>query len=116
MLLGKRTRTKMVRATSMGEISPGVVAEQAVQDAQPPQPRNGDGGQPIRPARRRTTVELPAAPISSFLRACQLCRRRLVAGRDIFMYRGNMAFCSAECRQLQMNIDEELENQPSTST
>ncbi|KAH7656255.1 Zf-FLZ domain-containing protein [Dioscorea alata] len=114
MLLGKRNRAKMGRATSMAEISPAVVAEQVMQDSQPPQQRNEDGGQPTRGAQRRTIAELPAEPISSFLKACQLCRRRLVAGRDIFMYRGDMAFCSTECRQLQMDMDEELKNQPST--
>ncbi|XWS25252.1 hypothetical protein CRYUN_Cryun27aG0053500 [Craigia yunnanensis] len=41
-----------------------------------------------------------------FLRSCGLCRRRLVPGRDIYMYRGDTAFCSLECRQQQMNQDE----------
>ncbi|KAK6257404.1 hypothetical protein QUC31_000863 [Theobroma cacao] len=44
-----------------------------------------------------------------FLRACGLCRRRLVPGRDIYMYRGDTAFCSLECRQQQMNQDEKKE-------
>ncbi|OVA14629.1 Protein of unknown function DUF581 [Macleaya cordata] len=42
-----------------------------------------------------------------FLRACGLCKRRLVPGRDIFM--GDTAFCSLECRQQQMNHDERKE-------
>ncbi|XP_077213813.1 FCS-Like Zinc finger 5-like [Tasmannia lanceolata] len=41
-----------------------------------------------------------------FLWACGLCNRRLVAGHDIYMYRGDTAFCSLECRQQQMNQDE----------
>ncbi|GMI77234.1 FCS like zinc finger 6 [Hibiscus trionum] len=41
-----------------------------------------------------------------FLRSCGLCRRRLVPGRDIYMYRGDSAFCSLECRQQQMKQDE----------
>ncbi|XWS15038.1 hypothetical protein CRYUN_Cryun35bG0060100 [Craigia yunnanensis] len=44
-----------------------------------------------------------------FLRSCGLCRRRLVPGRDIYMYRGDTAFCSLECRQQQMNQDEKEE-------
>ncbi|KAE8666826.1 Bifunctional inhibitor/lipid-transfer protein/seed storage 2S albumin superfamily protein [Hibiscus syriacus] len=44
-----------------------------------------------------------------FLRSCGLCRRRLVPGRDIYMYRGDSAFCSLECRQQQMNQDEKKE-------
>ncbi|KAE8733267.1 Bifunctional inhibitor/lipid-transfer protein/seed storage 2S albumin superfamily protein [Hibiscus syriacus] len=46
---------------------------------------------------------------SHFLRSCGLCRRRLVPGRDIYMYRGDSAFCSLECRQQQMNQDETIE-------
>ncbi|WOL08684.1 hypothetical protein Cni_G17437 [Canna indica] len=47
-----------------------------------------------------------AAP---FLRACGLCNRRLGPGRDAYMYRGEIAFCSLECRQQQMNFDEQKE-------
>ncbi|KAG0502001.1 hypothetical protein HPP92_002073 [Vanilla planifolia] len=48
-------------------------------------------------------AEVETAP---FLRACGLCSRRLSPGRDIFMYRGEIAFCSLECRQQQINLDE----------
>lgn len=41
-----------------------------------------------------------------FLQACFLCKRRLGPGRDIYMYRGDAAFCSAECRDEQIVIDE----------
>ncbi|KAI4307361.1 hypothetical protein L6164_030561 [Bauhinia variegata] len=43
---------------------------------------------------------------ADFLRSCGFCKRRLVASRDIYMYRGDTAFCSLECRQQQMNQDE----------
>ncbi|XP_042493586.1 FCS-Like Zinc finger 6 [Macadamia integrifolia] len=46
---------------------------------------------------------------SHFLKTCSLCKRRLVPGRDIYMYRGDTAFCSLECRQKQMNKDETKE-------
>ncbi|KAF3326414.1 zinc-finger of the FCS-type, C2-C2 [Carex littledalei] len=38
------------------------------------------------------------APVH-FLRACSLCQRRLGPGDDTFIYRGEFAFCSKECRQ-----------------
>ncbi|KAK6924111.1 Zf-FLZ domain [Dillenia turbinata] len=41
-----------------------------------------------------------------FLRVCGLCKRRLAPGRDIYMYRGDTAFCSVECRERQMKQDE----------
>ncbi|KAK4264892.1 hypothetical protein QN277_026011 [Acacia crassicarpa] len=48
--------------------------------------------------------------IPHFLRTCRLCHRRLAAGRDIYMYRGDTAFCSFECREEQMKEDERKDN------
>ncbi|XVE60453.1 hypothetical protein DITRI_Ditri05aG0129700 [Diplodiscus trichospermus] len=56
---------------------------------------------------RRHSSDVMETP--HFLRSCGLCRRRLVPGRDIYMYRGDSAFCSLECRQQQMNQDEKKE-------
>ncbi|KAL1802418.1 hypothetical protein DCAR_0933993 [Daucus carota subsp. sativus] len=42
---------------------------------------------------------------SHFLESCFLCRKSL-HNCDIFMYRGNTPFCSQECRQEQIEIDE----------
>ncbi|XP_015897849.3 FCS-Like Zinc finger 3 [Ziziphus jujuba] len=44
-----------------------------------------------------------------FLEACFLCRKPLGYNTDIFMYRGNTPFCSKECRQEQIEIDEAKE-------
>jgi len=44
-----------------------------------------------------------------FLDACRLCNRRLNDGRDIYMYRGDTALCSVECRQQQIDMDERKE-------
>ncbi|XP_019188243.1 PREDICTED: uncharacterized protein LOC109182551 [Ipomoea nil] len=41
-----------------------------------------------------------------FLDACFLCQRSLGPNSDIFMYRGNTPFCSQECRQEQIEMDE----------
>ncbi|KAL3514078.1 hypothetical protein ACH5RR_026795 [Cinchona calisaya] len=48
-------------------------------------------------------------PADHFLKACSLCKRPLIPARDIYMYRGDSAFCSLECRQQQMNQDERKE-------
>ncbi|KAJ4868651.1 hypothetical protein Rs2_12625 [Raphanus sativus] len=45
-------------------------------------------------------------PSSSFLGSCGFCKRRLAPGRDIYMYKGDAAFCSVECREQQMEHDE----------
>ncbi|KAL8144133.1 hypothetical protein V2J09_017165 [Rumex salicifolius] len=44
-----------------------------------------------------------------FLDACFMCHKPLGFNHDIFMYRGNTAFCSEECRQEQIEIDEKKE-------
>ncbi|XP_076887302.1 FCS-Like Zinc finger 14-like [Bidens hawaiensis] len=43
-----------------------------------------------------------------FLSFCCLCKKKL-HGLDIFMYRGEKAFCSEECRAKQISIDEHKE-------
>lgn len=45
---------------------------------------------------------------SNFLSSCHLCMKSL-HGKDIYMYRGEKAFCSEECRQRQISIDENVE-------
>jgi hypothetical protein len=47
-------------------------------------------------------------PTSDFLSACNLCKKKL-HGKDIYMYRGEKAFCSTECRSRQIMIDERKE-------
>ncbi|CAN4078122.1 unnamed protein product [Withania somnifera] len=41
-----------------------------------------------------------------FLDACFLCKKRIGDNSDIFMYRGDTPFCSEECRQQQIEMDE----------
>ncbi|XP_021276372.1 uncharacterized protein LOC110410816 [Herrania umbratica] len=43
-----------------------------------------------------------------FLSSCHLCKREL-HGLDIFMYRGERAYCSAECRDKQITSDDHKE-------
>ncbi|CAO2191310.1 unnamed protein product [Urochloa humidicola] len=55
---------------------------------------------------RRNSADFSAAETAAFLRTCGLCNRRLGPGRDTFMYRGDTAFCSLECRQQHITIEE----------
>ncbi|OMO91663.1 hypothetical protein CCACVL1_07058 [Corchorus capsularis] len=48
-------------------------------------------------------------PQPHFLDACFLCKKPLGGNRDIFMYRGDTPFCSEECRQEQIEVDEAKE-------
>lgn len=49
-------------------------------------------------------------PSDDFLTFCQSCRKKLGQGKDIFMYRGEKAFCSHECRNREMLADDEMED------
>lgn len=136
MLLGKRPRHQIKRTTSMTEFSFDLNTttgeSQALDPHQNPfnqsQIPAGYGGGSSAPQRSvsdigdqrfvATTVSSPRnnrrssvdfVETSNFLRSCFLCKRRLVPGRDIYMYRGDTAFCSHECRQQQMNLDERKE-------
>ncbi|KAK4752332.1 hypothetical protein SAY87_021130 [Trapa incisa] len=44
-----------------------------------------------------------------FLQSCSRCNKRLGFNSDIFMYRGDTPFCSKECRQEQIEMDEAKE-------
>ncbi|KAK4483703.1 hypothetical protein RD792_010905 [Penstemon davidsonii] len=47
-------------------------------------------------------------PPSDFLSSCNMCQKKL-HDKDIFMYRGEKAFCSTECRYRQIVMDERTE-------
>ncbi|CAN6162721.1 unnamed protein product [Urochloa humidicola] len=44
-----------------------------------------------------------------YLESCFLCKETIACNRDVFMYRGDAAFCSDDCRQEQMDMDEALD-------
>ncbi|EAZ00205.1 hypothetical protein OsI_22207 [Oryza sativa Indica Group] len=112
--LGKRHRnnSSMRRTTSMSGFA--VAEEEEQQGRQPPAraARGGGGGGSAAPSpgwgamQRRHSGDFAVAETAAFLKACGICNRRLGPGRDTFIYMGEVAFCSHECRQQQMNLDE----------
>ncbi|KAK4276797.1 hypothetical protein QN277_014904 [Acacia crassicarpa] len=114
MLLGKRPRPTMNRTTSLSEISSDLTT---ITDPNR-QIAGGFSNGPDRKAavaagtlsptiHRMHSAEFSQTP--DFLRSCSLCKRPLVPSCDIYMYRGDSAFCSVECRQQAMNRDERKE-------
>ncbi|XP_078441398.1 FCS-Like Zinc finger 6-like [Wolffia australiana] len=111
---GKRTRAAMKRTISLSQIDHGEVAQRPRREVAAPR-------RPIRSTEIggvEALEELPEWPICSpigvvetapFLRICGFCRQRLAPGKDIFIYRGEAAFCTAECRQRRMNHEEKME-------
>ncbi|KMZ71742.1 hypothetical protein ZOSMA_176G00210 [Zostera marina] len=52
---------------------------------------------------------LYGGPASGFLNSCHLCMKNL-DGEDIYMYRGEKAFCSTDCRYRHIVADEYQES------
>ncbi|KAK9698109.1 hypothetical protein RND81_08G083200 [Saponaria officinalis] len=46
-------------------------------------------------------------PSNGFLSCCDYCKKKLEDGKDIYMYRGEKAFCSNDCRLEEISIEEE---------
>ncbi|KAH9626669.1 hypothetical protein KSS87_014584, partial [Heliosperma pusillum] len=44
-----------------------------------------------------------------FLRSCHFCHKHLLLNQDVYMYRGDLGFCSIECRNKQIMLDERKE-------
>ncbi|XBI02000.1 FCS-Like Zinc finger 5-like [Triticum dicoccoides] len=68
----------------------------------------GDEERYVMVASRFFRVKPGAAARHHFLDSCFLCKRSISRDRDIFMYKGDAAFCGEECRQDQMAMDEAL--------
>lgn len=55
---------------------------------------------------RTAGLSCTGCEVPHFLRSCFLCHKPLDNNNDIFMYRGDTPFCSQECRQEQIEMDE----------
>ncbi|KAK1306565.1 MAR-binding filament-like protein 1 [Acorus calamus] len=49
---------------------------------------------------------MPFLP-DDFLSFCYACKKKLEVGKDVYMYRGEKAFCSCTCRDQEMLVEEE---------
>ncbi|XP_021761879.1 uncharacterized protein LOC110726712 [Chenopodium quinoa] len=52
--------------------------------------------------------------IDCFLKSCHLCKKPLCPDKDVYMYRGDQGFCSIECRNRQIMVDEMKEMEVKT--
>ncbi|XP_061361915.1 FCS-Like Zinc finger 17-like [Gastrolobium bilobum] len=66
----------------------------------------------VKSAVRNTNQTIPID--FCFLKACNLCNKQLRPDKDIYMYRGDQGFCSIECRNRQIVLDEMRELESST--
>ncbi|KAK6268320.1 hypothetical protein QUC31_012480 [Theobroma cacao] len=51
---------------------------------------------------------------SCFLKSCHLCNKNLSLDKEVYMYRGDQGYCSIECRDRQIVLDEMKELEVST--
>ncbi|KAF8109908.1 hypothetical protein N665_0089s0027 [Sinapis alba] len=142
MLLGKRQRPHIKRTTSLSEIKfdlnspsePQEPSDHQVQMLSSPRGKLVTVDEHLhevhhvlldqrllamvspRGTQRRHSADYSTRAGADFLRSCSLCNRLLVPGRDIYMYRGDRAFCSLECRQQQITVDEKKEKSLVRST
>ncbi|KAG8370734.1 hypothetical protein BUALT_Bualt13G0014100 [Buddleja alternifolia] len=71
--------------------------------------------EPLRP--RILTVASPMSgvgesermKVGGFLERCHYCKKRIAQDSKVFMYSNLCAFCSTECRDLQMVLDKSAE-------
>ncbi|KAJ4718162.1 Pre-mRNA cleavage complex 2 protein Pcf11, putative isoform 2 [Melia azedarach] len=54
-------------------------------------------------------LSLTHYPSDEFLSFCYSCKKKLDNGEDIYMYRGEKAFCSFDCRSEEIFAEEEIE-------
>ncbi|KAL2551411.1 hypothetical protein Fot_05030 [Forsythia ovata] len=122
-MLGKRGRPPFRKTTSMSEINTSVGDIPPPLEPQNPMIGGGFGDVIVGPSAynegsmammspgkyMRDSCDSAAVETADFLRTCGLCNRRLPPGRDIYMYRGDAAFCSLECREQQIKQDEKKE-------
>ncbi|KAL1190327.1 FCS-Like Zinc finger 7 [Cardamine amara subsp. amara] len=117
MLIGNRPRPQMQRTTSINRITVEVDDNQTAGQDSDVAMAVVDGGDNydqrflgmLSPANHRRNERKDSersSSSSSFLGNCGFCKRRLAPGRDIYMYKGDAAFCSVECREQQMEHDE----------
>ncbi|XP_054807621.1 FCS-Like Zinc finger 3-like [Prosopis cineraria] len=104
MLLGKRGGGAIIRRTSsMSGMNIDLDSTETHQELPSDDPMMSRHHHPM-VSPRYSNIAIDTTP--HFLRTCRLCNRRLAPGQDIYMYRGDTAFCSLECREEQMKQDE----------
>ncbi|XP_011079881.1 uncharacterized protein LOC105163289 [Sesamum indicum] len=50
--------------------------------------------------------------IGGFLERFHYCKKRIAQNSEVFMYSNLCAFCSAECRDFQISLDQSAEQRP----
>ncbi|KAL3626077.1 hypothetical protein CASFOL_029626 [Castilleja foliolosa] len=60
-------------------------------------------------------VDLGRWKFGGFLERCKFCTKRIAQSADVFMYGNLGAFCTVECREIQIAIDRMVKKQRAKS-
>uniref|UniRef100_A0ACD5Z5J8 Uncharacterized protein n=1 Tax=Avena sativa TaxID=4498 RepID=A0ACD5Z5J8_AVESA len=115
-MLGKRQRSMLMRRTTSVASLPSV-AKQVRQASGGDRARAGPSSSASAGAvgtggatmPMRDASDLAGVMTAAFLTACGFCGKGLGPGKDTYIYRGEVAFCSHECREWQIEQDELME-------
>ncbi|KAF7814292.1 FCS-Like Zinc finger 10-like [Senna tora] len=55
-------------------------------------------------------------PSDNILSFCYSCKKKLEEGKDVYIYRGEKAFCSFDCRSEEISVEEKSENNSAESS
>ncbi|KAF0933040.1 hypothetical protein E2562_013794 [Oryza meyeriana var. granulata] len=119
-MLGKRQRsqTTMRRTTSMASVPSAAKQGRHVMDGEQQAPPASlpagtvgmsAGGGPAAAQRRVPAADHAGMETAAFLKNCGLCGLALGPGKDTYIYRGEVAFCSQECRERVIEYHERRE-------
>ncbi|KAF5743818.1 hypothetical protein HS088_TW08G00406 [Tripterygium wilfordii] len=60
----------------------------------------------LRPTQKPVSSNRSSSSEYCFLKSCHLCNKELCLDKDVYMYRGDEGFCSIECRDRKIYLDE----------
>ncbi|XP_020593370.1 uncharacterized protein LOC110033657 [Phalaenopsis equestris] len=60
----------------------------------------------VKPWKKKPEAQSRHFCSENFLQSCFLCKKKLSLQKEVYMYRGDQGFCSAECRCKQILQDE----------
>ncbi|KAL6140597.1 hypothetical protein ACLB2K_058896 [Fragaria x ananassa] len=115
-LVDKQSMNDKTRSTSMAAVGLGLLLTQISQG------NMNSSNIVVKPALRLRIKPTVTAGCSSrrdqqhscYLKACHLCNKVLSLDKEVYMYRGDIGFCSIVCRDRQIVMDEMRDLEAST--
>ncbi|KAI6693026.1 hypothetical protein NL676_020736 [Syzygium grande] len=105
VLEGQRSGSSSVHSKKSPQVINKATMSMVINGAAPPSPTPTSSSSSS--FCRRNSLPFSVFPAPAFLDQCFLCKNKLLPGKDIYMYKGDRAFCSVECRCRQIFMDEE---------